>query len=263
MQRAEFSTAIKSAEVTESKKDPLICVVSVQYSSSSVVTKSSHIYPATDKWVPITIPLDHAQGKTIKIDFSASSKNPNSTQSAIFRYPLIDVDLSNIKEFFPKTPQVIPSNTDLSSSFPALTNHDFVFPPLTSEKWTASTYRLLPADAQRSAKKEVIPSSYPSATITGLSTEEVNNYSHFYFKMSADQDVPSRSLKALVRLNDGSMGWITLPLLGDNAEHGYTYDFKILELHPRAKIKEITIFPVDKTKHIPAIQINEIRLIHR
>ncbi|MGH9760015.1 MAG: hypothetical protein ACREDR_14285, partial [Blastocatellia bacterium] len=104
------------------------------------------------------------------------------------------------------------------------------------------------------------------------------DYSYFYFRMRVSKNIAPNAFRIYIAL-DGRPGYVTppdpelwihdtpiaVPLLRDGQMHSYTFDLKLLQLDPSARLAGLKVIPI----HIPpgygkvSITLSDLRLIRR
>lgn len=232
---------------------------------SQPITLSHVTLSENGRSVPAAIPLTKFRGSRLAITFSSSAPAGSHHVQAVFQYPHVDVKLKGkARSQTAAELEVRPSNTDRSPFFQHETESDYCFPKVAASSWQAGEFSF-PRIEQSSLAKVMVATPSSSVASSGDLRIPIHNYSHLLVEMSAIPELKPRALRAFLKVNQGPLRLLTIPLLSDGALHRYTYDLKLLELPDSAVLNQISLSPASKSRE-PAdkvIRVERVKLISK
>ncbi|MBP0021280.1 MAG: hypothetical protein J7647_27470 [Cyanobacteria bacterium SBLK] len=224
-------------------------------------------------WYPLSIPLTQYSGQTLSLHFQVEASRDNSQALGIYRYPFIDLSLQANKNV-EDTREVIPSNTDLSLTFPAKTSQDFKFNSSDRNLWKIEGLAI-PQPEINSTSKWFVESLPPSLEYNSPLNLCWLDYDYFSIDMAISPAIYPQTLKVDYRSSDRETfhkdDYFKIPLIADGQIHGYTYKIRLLDLEKETRLAGIKIHPfvvhgILKTgdqKEKNWVKITDIRFLHR
>lgn len=228
---------------------------------------SRYLFSGDRKWQPLSVPLERYRGQKITIIFGSSPGGNFNHDWAMYRFPLVLLEISPILKDKKNYPEKIqPSNTELSERFPSITPQDFIFDINNLSFWKISGMSRVGSKQELSNINWEIEKD-PQMEFIIPTKICLANYSHLLVKTSASSEFFPRELKFQYLLGDQKKftkkQTIHLPLLTDERFHEYSFDLKIIEADKKAYLTGLKIIPMEKTAKSGDRQfrISELRLI--
>lgn len=184
---------------------------------------------------PISIDLHDFLGKSIVIELSAEA---DSCSTAVFSYPRLELEKS-IAALASKPSK--PENTDLSDSFRRPEKSDLC--------WSLRYEPELPAIFNIEGLKPLGRSLYLLEKQFACFTYKSNlvidpaQFDRFYIELAADNSIKPRAVCCQLLLNGNRLESLLVPLLADEAVHGYSFELKLLDLKAGDKITGFKVLP--------------------
>lgn len=203
---------------------------------------SRYVPPQEREWQPFSIPLKDFAGKKIKIKLSSSMKGNYSNDWAMYRYPVIDLEIfAPLRLSAFKTPIIKPLNTDLSPKFLNTGPNDINFAINDPLKWEFRDLKIL---KKRTNDEENIRLN-GSAQLKYIAPINVpiSEFSHLYFQMKVPYEQYPITPKVTLVL-DGASEFrkeFVIPPLSDGQLHSYSYDLKLLGVSRNTKVKGLKV----------------------
>lgn len=195
-------------------------------------------------WKPLQLNLLPYRGKTVTIRlamqeqrdlYSGLCDDRNClSASVLYMYPRIDLTLRDSK--YDPAQTLVPSNTDLSSSFPKHTHTTsrLILPPVGSDVWKPTALGL-PQDRDAALQ----------ARYFTLPEEERVSIDEFDYLSMQLSEMPGKtwcSLKMHLQFDDGTTDGISVPLLPDKQSHAYVYPAKLLTAKSGSKLVGMLVY---------------------
>ncbi|MCA0315926.1 MAG: hypothetical protein LCH63_19055 [Candidatus Melainabacteria bacterium] len=192
---------------------------------------------------PISIDLHDYLGKSIVLELSAdaapdSVSHPASGAAVVFVYPRLAL-VKTVRDFAALAARPSkPENTDLSDSFRRPEKSDLCW-SLQSDESRFSFEGLRPLkQAAYLLEKQLACFTYKSNLLV-----DPAQFDRFYIEIGANQSIKPRAVCCQLLLSGNRLESLLLPLLADEAVHGYTYDLKLLGLKAGDKIIGFKVLP--------------------
>jgi hypothetical protein len=269
LKQAVFHSAIAISKLApnEPQADGVIFEVSVEpQGKPREILYGKQVLADQRDWQPFSIPLTEYAGRTITLRLSSNPGNNITHDWAMYRYPFIDVEL-NPTEAMDKDQkiEIRPSNTDLSPMIAVPTPNDLQFDVDNPQLWKTARMKL--TTEQTSSGDSWIVRKDPIMEYNQAMNVCLADYTHFYVKMAASQDINNRAVQFYYKLNNQNdfdeAHSIMVPILADDKMHEYTYDIKLMEQNSQSRLTGIRLDPVmdGKPSGKSWVNIADFRLI--
>lgn len=250
---ASLNTAIVKPQSKETENKSPIGLASIALKTPA--SAEHQIRKVTDEWQDCRIDLSQFHAKEIVLRLAAPSKS-----DVVFRYPVVDVQVEKKAATLTDGKERVPCNTDLSPTFPRVTERDFVLNPKDRSLWVSSGLKELGNGWESS------PAQQGSITYTGSLDVPIRDYSHIVVRTSFTEDIkPPRALHVGFTLKSGRLVRFPIILLSDGKLHSYSYDLKLLQLGREDRVLGIQLYPqtLSVTPGTSMVIIDDVRLIGR
>jgi hypothetical protein len=201
--RALFRTSIGIVNPMPEGSTPIgiPCEVSAHLEDGSTRSFFAERVSVTSRrWSDIEVSLLPFRGSVVTLELSASRETNEETSGvtgqAVFRSPKIDV----VAEASSDGEPVTPSNVELSPFFPSLSDGDLILDPALGASMTER--------------------------------HSLGEFSHVVVGVKAPSTLMPRAVSLDLKLDTGDRS-VTIPLLGDDKAHQYSFELRFLE-SPRA-----------------------------
>jgi hypothetical protein len=184
---------------------------------------------------PIAIDLHDFLGKSIVLELSADAA---PSAAVVFVYPRLEL-VKTVRDFAALAARPSkPENTDLSDSFRRPEKADLCWSLQSDE----SRFGF---DGLRPLKQSAYLLEKQFACFTYKSNLVIDpaQFDLFYIEIGANQSIKPRAVCCQLLLSGNRLESLLLPLLADEAVHGYTYDLKLLGLKAGDKIIGFKVLP--------------------
>jgi hypothetical protein len=208
-----------------------------------------------DVEVPISLPLTEFAGQTVTLRFTSKCPGGPPCATAVFRKPLVEIRLGSTGQ---PGRSFLPSNTDLSATFPKPAKDDLVFDPREASLWTATQVTSSPDSAG-----PVFAARHESRLELNEALDVcLSDFTRLFLRARASVSSEPRAIEVEMELSD--LGWrsFAMTLLPDDGIHGYTYDLKLLEPRQGTKLLHLALRPALGAQSPVSVQLVDLRLQH-
>lgn len=191
---------------------------------------------ADRSWAPFQISLNAFIGKEIKLTLKTDPVKGFGHDWVMFRYPFIEIERGD----WQPDPQgaVRPANTELSSQGLRLGTPNFYFDLKAPQPAKGIS-------SKGEGRHELLETN-PAWELDVPNAEPLHRASLLHFQMKVPRDIFPRTACIDLKVN-GSPNYqsaIQVPLLEDDLLHDYSFELRLLELPPGAKITGLRFAPL-------------------
>jgi len=215
-------------------------------STIAVSGGASYVTFCDDSWKPVQLNLLPYRGKSVTIRLRSSARGDVYSSlcddkncipsSVLFMYPHVDVSQAASPNLASDAPnaKIVPTNTDVSPSFPRSIVQRFDLPSLDSDAWTPSNVGLQ-ADTSKSiaGRYWLVPEHERVA---------VDEYDYLMMQLEPLPGKSWCSIKMHLQFDDGTTDGFSMPLLHGQENHSYVYPVKLLTQKGGAKLVGVLAF---------------------
>jgi len=259
------AAAINKGAPSDPNADGVVYTVSIETPErSQEEVLAQYLSPNQKKWKIFKISLREYAGKTITIRLGSRYLENPSQDWVTFRFPYIEIEKSNnsTQNVINKTITIKPSNTDSNSlELKVNNNKNIGLNGRDEAQWK------IQGMVKGDGPMDWEVGAQPQMEYKGDLNVCLNDYSHLVLGIAAPTNVQPRAAQVLFQL-DGQSGYqrdVWIPLISDNNLTRYTYDLRLLEIHPGVRLTGIKINPIklnsDHSKE--KIEISEISLVRK
>jgi len=268
LEHAEFQSALAACPLqSASETAHASCKVSLQtVGEADWVAYSRILDPGDSWWGAFRIPFDRYAGKVITITLTLEGRpDAPANWGAMFQYPVIDLFLNEAAGQVRDPGPLLPSNTDVSPYFVKPTPDDFQVNLKDAAAWNTGS-------PEHSSAGPVGTWSIANADsvlryISPLSIR-LGDYSHLYLQVAGSKDVLPRAMFVILTFDEQPATQersAAIPLLADDAPHGYTLDLTLLDMPSSSRVTGIALQPLAPglTSGNPVVQVSELRFVRK
>ncbi|KGF72878.1 hypothetical protein DO97_03985 [Neosynechococcus sphagnicola sy1] len=263
LEAAKFQTAIALGTAPMASPQPLTATIELEGSNPSQsfhISQRLRAEPA--HWYPVQFSLKQYRGQTITLRLSSQGDRGTPV---VYRHPSIDLTIGPSDAWgLDAATEIQPTNTERSPQLPQPSNQDFPWDIHNAALWKVSGMTVVPGTGIPSWQ---VTADTPSLTFQPPLNICLANYSHFLVQLAADSNFSPRALQLYYQLNGESnfsdSHALQIPLLSDSQMHTYTYDLKLLELHPSDRLTGFRLHPIARATATGnnRVAIADLRLI--
>jgi len=249
MAELHSAVAISSAAPKDELADGLVFEIIAERSHFQPITLfQQYLGPEDHPWIPVDISLTRFSGETLVLKFVSDPIRNNRADWGIFKFPYIDVDLSEAELGAASAMEAgfHPSNTDLAELPDLPSEGDFAFDVTDPKLW--SNVRMQALNASKDHADTWVVENDPIMEYQRPLDVDLRGYSRFYVKMATTAIWKDRVLQVYYRLDDqkdfDEARSFKIPLINDGAPHDYTFDLRLLGLAPGSHLTGIRLDPV-------------------
>ena len=202
---------------------------------------AQYVAPGLYRWQQVSLPLTEFAGKSLSLVLTSNGRSNLSGDRVMLRYPRIDLSLAT--QDLPVTrPEITPSNTELYTGFPGFGAGDFRLDAYAPDIWRVSGVHPAP-DGSRAW----VIDQAPIFELRNPVDLCLKDYSHFYMRLLASQDISPLAVRVYYKLGDQTDFTIErsfwIPLLADEQMHTYLYAIKLLDIPAGTHLTGLRLVP--------------------